>query len=135
MSWLNLLRSTMLDTYIVEDNPIIRDNLIEMLEEIANVRSVGSAQTEEDAVKELRSPDALWRLVIVDLFLANGSGLGVLKALALRPASRWVVVLSNYATPEMRRQCLALGADAFFDKSSEIEELVTYCLARSECLS
>jgi DNA-binding NarL/FixJ family response regulator len=41
------------------------------------------------------------------------------------PARR--VVLSNYATPEMRRRCLELGADRVFDKSSELEELIAYC--------
>ena len=38
-----------------------------------------------------------------------------------------MVVLSNYATQDMRRKCLALGADAVFDKSHEIEALIAYC--------
>jgi len=40
-----------------------------------------------------------------------------------------VVVLSNYATDDMRRRCAQLGADAVFDKSNEIDALVDYCLA------
>jgi two-component system OmpR family response regulator len=32
-----------LRTYIVEDNPTIRENLIATLEELANIQSVGSA--------------------------------------------------------------------------------------------
>lgn len=40
---------------------------------------------------------------------------------------RHLVVLSNYATPEMRRRCLALGADRVFDKSAELEDLIAYC--------
>jgi DNA-binding NarL/FixJ family response regulator len=38
-----------------------------------------------------------------------------------------LVVLSNYATPDMRRKCLALGADRVFDKSHDIDALVLYC--------
>ena len=38
-----------------------------------------------------------------------------------------VVVLSNYATPDMRRKCLELGADRVFDKSNEIDALILYC--------
>jgi DNA-binding NarL/FixJ family response regulator len=38
-----------------------------------------------------------------------------------------LVVLSNYATPDMRRKCLQLGADKVFDKSNEIDGLISYC--------
>ena len=38
-------------------------------------------------------------------------------------------MLSNHATSDMRRRCAQLGADAVFDKSTEIEALVEYCLA------
>ena len=36
-------------------------------------------------------------------------------------------MLSNYATAEMRRTCLGLGADRVFDKSNEIDALLLYC--------
>ena len=35
-------------------------------------------------------------------------------------------MLTNYATPEMRRQALLLGADAVFDKSTEIDALIDF---------
>ncbi len=37
------------------------------------------------------------------------------------------MVLTNYATPDMRRRCAQLGADRVFDKSAELEELLAYC--------
>jgi len=40
------------------------------------------------------------------------------------------VVLTNYATPEMRSRCQELGADAVFDKSSELEEMLTWFASR-----
>ena len=42
-----------------------------------------------------------------------------------------LVVLSNYATDEMRARCLASGADRVFDKSRDIDLLVAYCIALS----
>jgi len=36
-------------------------------------------------------------------------------------------VLSNYATADMRDRSTRLGADAFFDKSAELDQLVAYC--------
>ena len=53
-----------------------------------------------------------WELAIVDLFLKQGSGLGILDACRDRDASQRVVVLSNYATADMRKRCADLGADA-----------------------
>jgi DNA-binding NarL/FixJ family response regulator len=116
-----------LHTYIVEDSPVIRENLIATLEELVPVRVVGSAEDEATALRWLGAPGQRVDLVIVDLFLKRGSGLGVLRsAQALHPHYR-LVVLSNFATPDMRRTCLALGADRVFDKSTEIDALVLYC--------
>jgi uncharacterized protein YdcH (DUF465 family) len=36
-------------------------------------------------------------------------------------------VLTNYPSPDMRQRCAALGADRLFDKSRELDELITYC--------
>jgi DNA-binding NarL/FixJ family response regulator len=116
-----------LNTYVVEDNATIRENLIATLEELASVHALGWAETERDAKSWLAANPA-WELVIVDLFLKQGSGLGVLEALQQRGRNQRVVVLSNYATADMRKQCAHLGADAVFDKSNEIEALVDYCL-------
>jgi two-component system OmpR family response regulator len=38
-----------------------------------------------------------------------------------------VIVLSNYATADIRARCLALGADAVFDKSTELDIFLDYC--------
>ncbi len=118
-----------LRTYIVEDNATIRENLIGTLEELASVRSLGWAETENAARDWLRAHRGGWDLAIVDLFLKQGSGLGVLEACQDRERGQRVVVLSNYATEDMRRRCAQLGADAVFDKSNEIDALVDYCLA------
>ena len=72
-----------------------------------------------------------WDLAIVDLFLRQGSGLGVLSACRTRRPGQKMVVLSNYATPDVRMRCAQLGVDAVFDKSNEIDALVDYCLEQS----
>ena len=74
---------------------------------------------------------ALCGLAIVDLFLRQGSGLGVLAACRNRTAGQKMVVLSNYATPDVRMRCAQLGVDAVFDKSNEIDALVDYCIQHS----
>ncbi len=121
-----------LRTYIVEDNATIRENLIGTLEELASVKALGWAETENDAKSWLASHQGQWDLAIVDLFLKQGSGLGVLEAARERRTGQRLVVLSNYATADMRKRCAQLGADAVFDKSNEIDALVDYCLALAE---
>jgi DNA-binding NarL/FixJ family response regulator len=116
-----------LKAFIVEDSPVIRENLIAALEELAPVEVVGTADDEPSAVKWLSAPGHPCELVIIDIFLKRGSGLGVLRQASelRRPMS--LVVLSNYATPDMRRKCLELGASRVFDKSNEIDALIQYC--------
>ncbi|MHB8948119.1 MAG: response regulator transcription factor [Rhodoferax sp.] len=116
-----------LKTYIVEDNPVIRESLIATLEELAPVKVVGTAVDEATAVEWLKQPGNHADLVIVDIFLKAGSGLGVLRAASTLPERQRLVVLSNYATADIRRKCLELGADRVFDKSNEIDALIEYC--------
>ena len=119
--------SLKLKTYIVEDSPVIRESLIAALEELASIEVVGTAEDEDAALQWLTQPSHRADLVIVDIFLNSGSGLGVLRGLHGLAQARKLVVLSNYATPEMRRKCLDLGADKVFDKSNEIDALIRYC--------
>jgi two-component system OmpR family response regulator len=118
-------------TYFIEDNATIRENLVATLEELASVRPVGWADGEDDAKLWLTANAASWDLAIVDLFLRQGSGLGVIGACRKRGADQRVIVLSNYATADMRQRCAELGADAVFDKSREIDDLIDYCITRA----
>ena len=116
-----------LKAFIVEDSSVIRENLVAALEEMAPIDVVGTAEDESGAVKWLVRSENHCDLVVVDIFLKSGSGLGVLKAASSSGLPAKLVVLSNYATPDMRRKCLELGADRVFDKSNEIDALILYC--------
>ena len=129
------MRPVKLKTYIVEDNATIRENLIGTLEELAFIESVGVAETEDGGKHWPTEHPAEWDLAIDDLFLRQGSGLGVLAACQKRRPHQRMVVLSNYATPDVRMRCAQLGVDAVFDKSNEIDALIDYCIAQSNGLS
>jgi DNA-binding NarL/FixJ family response regulator len=116
-----------LKVFIVEDSPVIRENLVAALEELAPVQVVGTAEDESSATRWLDRSENNCDMVIVDIFLRGGSGLGVLHAAEAMPQHPQLVVLSNYATPDMRRKCLELGASRVFDKSNEIDALIMYC--------
>ena len=114
--------------FFVEDNSTIRENLVATLAELADVEAVGIAETESQASHWLSQHADDWDLVIVDLFLREGSGLGVVSAFQQRPEHQKLLVLSNYATADVRQRCLNLNADAVFDKSNEIEDLIDFCI-------
>lgn len=118
--------------YIVEDSPTIRENLIETLQELALVDAVGVADTECEGKRWLAQNDDYWDLAIVDLFLKEGSGLNILESFRQRRPEQKMIVLSNHATNDVRWRCAQLGADAVFDKSTEIEALVDYCVRQRE---
>ena len=109
--------------FLVEDSSIIRDNLVAALRETAPIDIVGSADDEATAIGWLQRERAACDLVIVDIFLKSGSGLGVLKALAGTSEPKRIV-LSNHATPEIREKCLELGANEVFDKSNQLDEML-----------
>ena len=119
-------------TYVVEDSPTIRDNLIATLEELTDVIVAGTAETENEGIAWLMMNHNAWDLAIVDLFLKQGTGIGVVAACRNRLPTQKIIVLSNYATPSVREQCELLGADAVFDKSTELEELLAYCVNLSK---
>lgn len=112
--------------FLVEDSAVIRQNLVATLEEMLALQVVGVAEDAAEAVAWLRAGGDC-QLMIIDIFLKAGTGLEVLsQARALRPEAH-LVVLTNYATPDMRKRAQQLGADRVFDKSAELEELLAYC--------
>lgn len=116
--------------YLVEDSSTVRENLIGTLQELARIEPVGSTDSEHEASRWLGTHD--WDLAIIDLFLRVGSGMNVLQAVhRTRPQQR-IVVLSNHSSPQVRWRCRQLGADAVFDKSTELEALVDYCVRLRE---
>ena len=117
--------------YLVEDNLLIRENLSSTLTEMVGATFVGWAEGEREAIDWLGNDTNDWDLAIVDLFLKQGNGLGVVGACRTRAGEKKLVVLTNYATPAVRDRCMALGADAVFDKSNDIEKLVQFCVEQS----
>ena len=113
-----------LKAFIVEDSPGIRENLVAALEEMAPIDVVGTAEDEASAVSWLATSQNRCDLVVVDIFLKSGSGLGVLKAMGEIPNAPERIVLSNHATPEIRAKCQQLGASKVFDKSNELDEML-----------
>jgi DNA-binding NarL/FixJ family response regulator len=107
--------------YLVEDSHLIRSRLSSMLEEIDGVEIVGEAEDAGSAVVGIAAtrPD----VIVLDLQLAGGSGLDVLRELKNIAPGVVSIVLTNYALPQFRKQCMAAGAQHFFDKTAEFSKV------------
>jgi len=120
-----------LKAFVVEDQPSVRDSLMEALDELAGIEPAGWAADEKGAIAWLRDPANHWDIAIVDLVLepGRGSGFGVLQALHGRSSTQKIVVLTGTVNPRVRQHCEAMGADGVFDKAMETEAMLDYCVA------
>lgn len=116
-----------LQAFVIEDNATIRENLIGTLEELTCLRVAGTSSTEDDALAWLAENVDKWDLVIVDLFLKQGSGMHLAQCIQRGRPTQKIVVFSNYINASVRKRCAQIGVDAVFDKSTEIDALVDYC--------
>lgn len=118
-------------TILIEDSPTIRASLIPAIVECANAEIVAIAETAAEAIAAIEAHGDSWQLAVVDMFLKEGNGLEVLRACSQRGRHQRVVVLTNYATNDIRQRSKAAGADAVFDKSTELDEFLELCCSYS----
>ncbi len=109
------------EVFIVDDSPLIRARLVELLGTVSGAMLVGEAANARDAIAGIRRtrPDS----VLLDLNLTGRTGLDVMRE--IRPQSPEIVfvILSNHAEPQYRRACAEAGAAYFLDKSSEFDRV------------
>jgi len=108
--------------FLVDDSLVIRQRLKRMLADVQGVQvtgEAGDAQEAMDAILE-QKPD----VVLLDIHLLNGSGMDILQTLKKATPAPAVIVLTNYPYPQYRQKCTEAGADFFFVKSTEFDQVV-----------
>ena len=109
--------------FVVEDSTAVRERLIEMIREVADIEVVGEAATYDNAVAGIigSRPD----VAILDIKLANdvGSGIDVLSEVRKGMPGLRAIVLSNYATPQHAKASADAGAEYFLDKSADFDRI------------
>jgi two-component system, OmpR family, response regulator len=111
------LPDSFLTVLLVEDSPLLSARLSESLLALDHVNLVGTVQTEAEAVASVRRRAV--DVIILDLQLKQGTGFGVMRALATASHKPQIIVLTNYDLPEYRQSALALGAAHFLDKARD----------------
>ena len=108
--------------FIVDDSAVVRDRLAQMISELPGVTVVGHADIAFEAIQEIRRlrPDC----VVLDISMPGGSGMYVLETVKRENPELTVIMLTNFAHDQYRQKCLQLGADHFFDKTTEFEKVL-----------
>ncbi len=106
---------------LVEDSAVLAEILSEALSELPDVELVGAVDSETEAFRVIAREHI--DLIFLDLQLKQGTGFGILRALAdMHPAPR-SVVLTNHDLPEYQTAAMALGATYFLDKARDFHRL------------
>ncbi len=108
--------------FIVDDSAILRERLISMLSEIKGIEIAGQAQSAREAINSIRdlNPD----VVILDIRMPGGNGISVLQNIKKDKPPPIVIMFTNYPYPQYRKKFMDAGADFFFDKSTEFDNLI-----------
>jgi DNA-binding NarL/FixJ family response regulator len=109
--------------FIADTNDRIRQCLASLAACVEGIEVVGEAGDVQEAIGGIKraKPDS----VIVALQMSGGSGLDVLSAAKSTNPAAVIIMLSVDERRECKLECLALGADYFFQKSGEIKKIVT----------
>ncbi len=107
---------------IVDDTPIVRERLREMIQNMDRFTIVGEAGTPDDAVAVFmrERPD----VIILDMKLKGGTGIDVLQAIRKMDKDVRIIVWTNFPYERYRVISKAMGADYFFWKATEYDKLI-----------
>jgi len=107
--------------FIADDSEMMRERIREMVLTVEGVELVGEAGDVRTSIKGILDlkPD----VVILDIRMPGGSGLDVLRGVKGHVDAPLIIVFTNYPFPEYKEMAMKLGADYFFDKSKEFDEV------------
>jgi len=122
-----------LRVFIADDSALVRERVRAHLAEMENVKLAGQSASAPEAIAAIRQlrPD----VAILDVRMPGGNGLRVLEAIKQDAAPPLIIVLTAFAYPQHRVKYLAAGADYFFDKAAEFEQVFVVLKAVQETRS
>ena len=112
----------MIRIIIVDDHPIVRRGLTQILHEEPDVKVVGEAESAQAAFKIIRTIDC--DAVVLDISLPGASGVEILKQLKHEYKKLPVLILSVHAEEQYAVRVMRAGASGYLTKESAPAELI-----------
>ena len=108
--------------FIVDDHPLVREWLGNLLRLEKDIEVVGEAEEPEPALAAMEAQRV--DVVVVDLTLKRGSGLDLIKAIRLRSPATRALVLSMHEEISDVERALRAGARGYVMKGEATSEIV-----------
>lgn len=112
----------MIRLLLVDDHPLVRHGLRQVLEDEADIEVAGEAGTTEQALAALRA--GAFDVVVLDLGLPGRSGIEALPELLRHESAPRVLVLSVHPEGPMALRAIEAGAAGYLSKAASPDELV-----------
>ena len=112
----------MLRVIIVDDHPIVRQGLKQILSEEPDMTVFGEAQNSQEVLQLISEQD--WDIVVLDITMPGRGGLDVLKEIKHERPKLPVLILSIHPEDQYAVRALKAGASGYLTKESAPEELV-----------
>jgi two-component system, NarL family, invasion response regulator UvrY len=112
----------MIKVIIVDDHPVVRRGLRQIIEEEPDMEIAGEAKTAGEFFSLLRKVSCT--LVLLDISLPDKSGFDVLKQLQYELPRLPVLILSVHSEDQYAVRCIKAGASGYLMKEGAPEELV-----------
>lgn len=108
---------------IVDDHPLVRRGIVEVLAEAFPGGIIGEASDGAQALQAVY--DGAWDLVVLDLSLPGRTGLDVLKEIRGARPRLPILILSTYPERQFATRALRAGASGYLNKGSPPEVLLS----------
>ena len=115
------LMAKQLKILLIEDDKEIGNWMKSRICDFQNIETLQWVLNYSDAVKSISLNEH--DIVILDLKLPDGNGINILKKIKSEKLNHTVFVFSVNA--ELKNTCLRLGANYFFDKTTEAQQMLT----------
>ncbi|RPH58705.1 MAG: response regulator [Chloroflexi bacterium] len=112
----------LLTIFIADESVEVRKRLVELVSDLPGGRVIGEAGNALDAIVSIQRLKP--QVVIMDFRMSNGNSLQAVAAVRALNAAACIIKLSSFPFPQYREQCLKAGANYFFDKASESDQIV-----------
>jgi DNA-binding NarL/FixJ family response regulator len=112
----------MVNIIIVDDHPIVRQGLKQILSEEPDMAVFGEAQNSQEVLELIRKQD--WDIVVLDISMPGRGGLDVLKEIKHERPKLPVLILSIHPEDQYAVRALKAGASGYLTKESAPEALV-----------
>jgi len=106
---------------IADDSLVFREKIKDLVMLNKKVTIVDEARNGIEAIQLVheKEPD----LLILDIQMPEMNGIKVLEALKKNKHKTKICVFTNYPYPQYQKRCIQEGADYFFDKNIDFQEV------------